>query len=159
MKLIFIIFLFCLPVRAQLTYEFEDACGRGVSDSDFSIILDGKVKSIVDAEQISVEVEGRKRTVTLVAISANSNETAAKDFLTSKILNKRVELLVGSSHYEKKEFDAVVLHAGKDINRLLLQNGIARYKQPKLFTLVRHTDCIYREVEKKSRENRLGIWR
>jgi len=96
MKQFLLIAFLCFAINAQTIEksEFKKICGEPGKDSDFSIILGGKVTKIVDGNTIFAKIEGKRRTIDLVAINTNSNETDAKKFLLNKILNQEVEFLV-----------------------------------------------------------------
>jgi len=160
MKQFLLIAFFSFAVNAQAIEksEFQDVCGELGKDSDFAFVLGGKVTKIIDSNTIFVKVEGKRRIVDLVAVNVNSNKTEAVKFLSDKILNQEVEILVSPSDFEDKKVFAVVHFKGKDINRSMIENAIARYEKPRPYKILRHTNCVYQHLEGKAKEAKLGIW-
>lgn len=141
-------------------FEYQDECGDPSMESVAFSVLTGKVTKIIDGDSIVVKLsDGKIKTIDLTGVSASTNEAAAKAFLTDTLLKKNVELATsfGLAMKDKRGW-AVVSFNDQVINRLMLERGIAAYKTPAPYEYSTYGNCIYRKLEEKAKQEKLGIW-
>lgn len=141
---------------STLESELKKECGRSGEGSDFLIIEEGIVNYINSDNSLIITVEDKSKIVNLTAISPETNKNKINGFLTKRLLNKNVELNITLSDINKNQHFATIIESGKDISRYLIENGIAKYQETE--GLLDYTSCVYQQIEKKAKEEKLGIW-
>jgi endonuclease YncB( thermonuclease family) len=160
--------LFCLvSSQAQndsaqkLVFEYEAECGRAGYESSFWLTNKGRVTKIFDGDSIEIKIPmGKKVRVDLVSIDASQNKQSAQCFLEKNLINQDVEFSTSMSFadYKQKRIDAIVYLQSQDINRKMIENGLAQHKAPKSYSVSDYTNCLYIQLEKKARAAKIGIW-
>lgn len=125
------------------------------------------VVKVYDGDSLLVDGHGRKRQVRLLGIDAPETSKGkgqpgqpysrkAQRYLAGLVLNRPVTLAVhGEDRYQR--ILAVVNCGGRDINRAMLEAGLAevyRGRTPETFD-----KAPYLAVEAHARETRTGMWR
>lgn len=118
-------------------------------------IIRGFIKHVSDGDTVILEDEdGKEQKIRLDGIDApemgQSYGQESKAFLESLVLNKRVEVKkIGVDQY--KRVLGVLSLEGKDINKAMLENGMAwQYKYNK--------DQSYSDLMDKARRKKINIW-
>lgn len=118
-------------------------------------VLKGIVTHVSDGDTVILkDSEGNTYKVRLNGIDApemgQSYGKESRDFLKSLVLNKQAEVeKVGVDQYQRML--GVLLVDGKDINKTMLEKGMAwQYKYNK--------DQSYTDLEKKARNQKINIW-
>jgi len=155
-----LIFVFCVAVNAQdKKFEYQDVCGDPRMESSIWLMVSGKVIKIIDGDSVIFkESNGRKKTIDLVAINSSLSEAAAKDFLTRNVLDKKVEVSFSMSSLEKEKVWGEIRRNGREINRLMIEQGISSFQKPAPYSFSNYTTCVYRQVEEKAKREKIGIW-
>lgn len=156
-----LLFAFCAGAAAQQKrYEFQEECGDPSVESVLFTVHSGKVVEIIDGDSIVIKLSnGKKKTIDLTGISSATNEAAAKAFLTGKLLKKKVELSMRGFDLKKADrIWGVVTLDGLEINRLMIENGIAVFKQPAPYAYSTYGTCVYQKLEEKAKREKTGIW-
>ena len=130
-------------------------------------IVKGKVNKIINLNTLQFELETKEvKLVNLVAIEALSINSMDEDtsftILSKLVLNKEIEVWVNPSLLHENYWNKCVgvVHCnGKDINRSLIKSGLVRYKEPEPYNVSDYTACVYRILERKAKENRVGLWK
>jgi endonuclease YncB( thermonuclease family) len=152
----------------SILIEYEEECGSPFEESQSYDLKRGKITRIVSGNRVIFEqtVENGKKaepefTVKLAGIKPESNEKAVKTFLVENVLNKEIKIIGNTKKDSDKSFFGIIRGAGfADVNRHLLENGIADFAEPGYFYSVsRYTLCVYRYVTNKAKKEKLGIWK
>lgn len=177
--------------KIQIDLNYDDGCGNPFVESQTYEYRNGTVIEITNSNDLVVKVtnsnnvwddehvkgdDGSKLIepqifkIFLVGIDTDLNKKAIKEFLTKKILNKKVRVIGNTKNSWKTEKDnsrklsAVVWLLSDnedidDISEYLLENGIAKLKDFELTNLVpMRTHCELERAEAKAREGKIGIW-
>ncbi len=163
--------LFSLPlcIKAQssdgqkqmpsLTFEHEVECGSPLVESMLWMSVEGNVIKVIDGDSIILLTKDNKRKrVNLVALDSSAAKDSARRLLSRLVLNRTVSVLVNPSDIKRTTIVGVVHGQGKDVNRELLEAGVAQYREPSAYSVSDYTACGYRIVERKAREAKKGIW-
>lgn len=118
--------------------------------------LDGKVIRVTDGDTITLlDKNGKKHTIRFYGIDAPETTTnqpfgiEAKDFLASMIEQKTVKVIIK----DKDKYDrivGVVEFNGKDINKIMVQNGFA-------WAYSHYTEA-YLSEHRQAKKQKLGLW-
>lgn len=140
-------------------FEFQDVCGDPRMESMAWVPLTGKAAEIVDGATFLLrQSDGRTKTVELAAIDASANPAAAKDFLTKTLLGREIEVLVNPSRSRDEKIAGEVHLKDREINRELIERGLARFREPAPYSFSNYSACVYQKLEEKARVAKLGIW-
>lgn len=129
--------------------------------------VDGTVSKVVDGDTIKVQINGTEETVRLLLVDTPETKhpnkpvqpfgPEATEFATAKLSGQNVTVEYDGPKRDK--YDRLLGYIwvdGENFNKLLLENGLARY------AYVYDPPYIYEEqmeeAEKKAREEQLGIW-
>lgn len=154
---------FCLNASAQdKNFEFQDVCGDPTRESSLLMIFGGKVTKVLNGASIVVnDSKGKQRTVNLMAVSSGAN-LAAQNYLTETLLGKNVSIGVNTANFKDKRVWGTVwsgnINKVKEVNRLMIEQGITAYQDPAGYGFSNYTDCVYRQLEAKAKQEKRGIW-
>jgi len=141
------------------SFEYEDECGSPLVESMAWSSIDGRVTKIIGGDVIMVVMaDHTNKRVSLAGVNASADRKSARALLASLVLNRTVSVLVNPSSASSRNVTGVVHTQTKEVNRALIEAGVARYREPAPYVMSDHTACVYRILEKKVREARLGIW-
>jgi len=145
------------PVPGPSPFEHEDECGSPVAESMLWTFVEGKVIRVVDGDTIILLTKDNKRKrVNLVAVDASAGQDLSRNLLSELVLNQLVSVHVSN---DKPSTVVGVVHTQeKDVNRELLEAGVARYHKPEFYSVSRYTACVYRIVEKEAKDAKRGRW-
>jgi len=151
--------VFCTNAAAQdKKFELQDVCGSPTTESMLYTVFSGEVVKIIDGDTILFkQSNGKKKTVDLVTVNSGSNDAAAKDFLTKNLLKKKVEVLV-SLNSDRERVWGLVRRDNQEINRQMIEQGIAAFQMPESYSFSVYSSCVYRKMEEKAKQEKLGIW-
>jgi len=147
-----------------LSNEYEKECGSYVMESNTYSHRAGRVTKVLSGNRIVVESgKGRKKeilTVNLAGIATSINSEKLSEFLTEKILNKIVSVRGNKKEDTDTEMFAIIESSEfSDLNRYLIENGLADYEKPGYGYSVSYvTTCIYRKLLEKAKNAKIGIW-
>src|SRR5215213_5336602 len=167
----------------QLKMTFDDGCGDPLAETQTYSFRNGKVIVITDDNKLVVKVvrssnvksekyekpDDTKRlqqpqlfTVSLVGIDEAVNQSEIKRFLLDNVLDREVTVIGNTRKDNDKSIDALVKLTGGDltgeVSRLLLEKGIAKFKEFQLTNLVpMRTACELKRAEDKAKTERTGI--
>ena len=171
MKALFALALFltvCFVAQAQNTPSNETSLKTGNSDygcsldrdgGNYYLISSGKIIKVIDGNTlIFKDSDGSNIRVELLSIDTESNKKESKSFLEKNVLNLKAELFYIPGRADKKKVSAILMLGDKDINRRMLEQGTARYKESKMYTIAYFNDCVNRKSEEKAKNEKLGIW-
>ncbi|HMS43254.1 MAG TPA: thermonuclease family protein [Pyrinomonadaceae bacterium] len=165
-----LILLVCCPIVFAQNERVDKYVWEKQNDGNYGCKYDGdgghidlfekgKIIQILDGNTIIFKGEkGQKRKVKLIAVDSDANEKKAKTFLEESALNKDAELTYSSSQSNSKNVNGIIEINGKDINRLMLELGLVKYKDSKVYQISYFNDCVYFRTEDKARSGKLGIW-
>ncbi len=159
-----LVLFFGFAVKAQNTETVQENKGefdcRLDGDSGYiSFIRKGKVVKIIDNDTVVfITDSGKKIYVSLIAVDSSNNKSDAKRFLKSNTLNFDAEIIFSSGQSRKRKILATLRANGKDINKLMLEKGIAQFKESDSYQISYYFDCVYYKVSEKAKEAKLGIW-
>ena len=170
----------------QFNMTFDDGCGNPFTESQTYGYRYGKVLQITSDNKIIVKVVrsnnvfddeyekndngiGRKLKkpqliiASLVGIDENINQTAIKNFLLDKVLDRQVTLIGNTVKNDEKKISALIQLTDEEeideISEYLLENGIAKFKAFQLTNIVpMRTACQLERAEAKAKTEKLGIW-
>ena len=102
-------------------------------------------------------------TVSLVGLDESVNRSEIRKFLLDNVLERDVTVVGNTRRNGDKSLDALVKLTSGDIkgevSQLLLENGIAKYKEFELTNIVpMRTGCEMKRAEAKAKDAKLGIW-
>ncbi len=172
--LIAVLFCCCLVAQTQTTdaqaapsgivfplkFEYEEECGNPAYESMLWMSVEGRVVKIVDGDTfVLITKEKKRKRIDLAGVDAGESDKSARLLLTTLILNKDVSVMVNPSRMKSSNLVGRASTPVMDVNRSLLEAGVARYKESKSYSLSRYTACLYRMVEAKAREAKQGLWR
>jgi endonuclease YncB( thermonuclease family) len=147
------------PSVTTLSFEYENECGSPVVESMAWSSIDGRVtKGIGGATILVLTADHKRKRVTLAAVDASADRKVARALLVNLVLNHSVSVLVNPSNAESSNVAGVVHTRTKEINRELIEAGVARYREPAPYVMSNYTACVYRILEKKAREAKRGTW-
>jgi endonuclease YncB( thermonuclease family) len=165
MKNIFIaifVLLFALIAEAQNVEqknEGEFGCRLDGDSGHISFVGRGKIVKVIDNDTVVFITDiGKKKYVSLIAVDSKGNKSKAKTFLKNNVLGREADLIFSSSQMRKRKISGILEVDGKDINRLMLEKGIAEYEESDSYQISYYSDCVYYKVFEKAKEEKLGIW-
>jgi endonuclease YncB( thermonuclease family) len=152
-----------------LDNEYMEKCGSYVEESQTYAFRFGKVTKIIDGSTILFEQKSsggnrdkKKYPVVLAGIDPAANEDAIKKFLAEKLLNQKVIVWGNTEEGNDASLFGLVgvgVDNQSEINRQLIEGGMAKFKKPGYFYSVSYvTMCIYQQLEEKAKMEKLGIW-
>jgi endonuclease YncB( thermonuclease family) len=145
------------------TFRYQDQCGNPVYESMVWSIVIGTVVEVIDGSTMTIRLGDKsERRLHLVAVVAPQIEdkfwAAARAKLTSLALNRAVLILVNTSKDKDKELWGVVHVKAQDINEVMLEEGLGRFRKPEAYAISSYTACVYRLVEGEARKAKRGLW-
>lgn len=152
-----------LPMVILPPPEYEKQCGNPIYESMMWAEIDGKVTKIISGSAFIITLQnGEQRHVDLAAVDVPAREgvfgKVAFNTLTDLALNKDASVSVDFSNRNSKSIIGIVSVGIKDINRTMIELGIARYKEPPPYSMSNYTACVYRIVEGEARKAKRGLW-
>lgn len=126
-----LIFLLTFNADGQQTirFEFEDVCGSPAVESQTYFHHRGTVVGIIDGDSIKVkDTRGKKWFVELAGSDTSRSNDRAKQVLTEMIFGKEVDFIGNPRKKKSKFIEAIVRTDGVEINRYLIENGLAHYR-------------------------------
>ncbi|MBS1795930.1 MAG: thermonuclease family protein [Acidobacteria bacterium] len=139
---------------------YESECGSPFAENGGWTELSGSVVEILSGSSFVMTTgRGERKQVTLLANDASDNEPFAREKLAKMILGKEIRVIVGLGEDKpEKLIGRVLVQNGSliEINGYFLENGIARFKEMPWRSPWEL--CVDRQLEKKARKNKLGIW-
>jgi hypothetical protein len=172
------------PAKNQINLINDDGCGNPLAEGDVYSFRNGKAIVVTDDNKIIVKinrtgsVKGKKYenpdevkrmqqpqllTVALVGLDDGVNQSEIRKFLLDNVLERDVTVIGNTRNDGDKSLDALVkITSGEtrgEVSQLLLEKGIAKYKEFQLTNLVpTRTACELRRAEEKAKAEKLGIW-
>jgi endonuclease YncB( thermonuclease family) len=145
------------------TFRYQDQCGNPIYESMLWSIVMGTVVEVIDGSTMTVRLGDKsERRLHLVAVAAPQIEdkfwNAARAKLTSLALNQTVSILVNTSKDKDKELWGVVQVKAQDINEVMLEEGLGRFRKPEAYAISSYTACVYRLVEGEAQKAKRGLW-
>ncbi len=103
---------------------------------------------------------GKSFQIDLVGLETGDDGAAARRLLTRLIQGKRLFVYYNPKFGEGDHIlgEAQAGRHYRDVNRLLLQAGVVRYKEPPAYSVSDYSDCLYRIAEREAKQARLGLW-
>ena len=146
-----------------IKFQYQEECGNPIRESMLWATLDGRVLSVLNDSTLEFATgDSEIRLVRLAMIHPpdQSEETLAECrlFLGSEVLGKSVTILLDPNDHDSLQFEARVIIANREINQVMLEAGIASYRPPRDNRFSWYIPCVYRVLERRARENHLGIW-
>jgi endonuclease YncB( thermonuclease family) len=146
-----------------LPFRYQDQCGNPLYESMVWSIVWGTVVEVIDGRTMTIRLGDKsKRRLHLVAVVAPQIEdklwAAARAKLTSMALNQTVSIWVNHGKDKDKELWGVVYVKAKDINEVMLEEGLGRFRDPEDYSISSYTACVYRLVEGEARKAKRGLW-
>ena len=145
------------------TFRYQDQCDNPVYESSLWSMVMGTVVEVIDGSTMTIRLGDKsERRLHLVAVEAPQTEdkfwAAARAKLTSLALNRNVVILVSPSKDKDKELWGVVQVKEQDINEVMLEEGLGRFKKPEAYAMSNYTACVYRLVEGEAQKAKRGLW-
>lgn len=148
--------------KPKVPLDFSnDPCGNPLVESQLWLVVEGSVYQVPDGQTVVVSLKDKRMLrVRIAGISVKSSDaTAAKaKELLSQFLGKPVEILVNTDWNDEKQKPSKVTAVVGDFGYLLLSKGLARYHEPRQYTMSSYSTCQYRQAEAQARTAKLGIW-
>lgn len=134
---------------------------------------EGIVNAITFSDIISVEVEVNDEFenetfyVTLAGINKFplSDKLLSDEFmsiLSLNLVNQKVKIIGNKTDDNDKIIIGIINTFAPnklgEVNRYILQNGMAKYVEPRKNLVPQYITCKYPEIETKAKEAKLGIW-
>jgi endonuclease YncB( thermonuclease family) len=158
---LFVISLFnAINGQDKFKFEFEDQCGSPVNESQIYAHRQGKVTKIIDGDTVKIRDEYRKIwTVELAGADSSRNQERTTGILTERLLNQEV-LFIGNPETENGNLvEAIVRGNGIEMNRFLVENGHASYRDTDYgYAVSNYTLCVYDKLIDRAKTAKLGIW-
>jgi hypothetical protein len=137
-----------------------DGCIRPTAESQTYGFFKNKVIKVLSANKLVLD---NNYTVELVGIDNKVNQSQIKEFLNKNILNKEVWITASLRKKSDKKFRGAVEPLNDEnidsINKYLLENGLAKYKDFETDYLVpSYLPCRLKKAEQRAKEAKLGIW-
>jgi hypothetical protein len=168
----FIVLLSCFANYAQDSkpapykfFEYEDECVSPFAESQTYGFWIARIIRIKDGRSLVFErgsLDGKpvEYTVYLAGVDPKDNQRLLKKFLSENVLNKSVTI---SGNLEKNSytsfFGTVSTDEIKDVSRHILENGMARYAEPKYpYSVSLYDLCVYQIAAREARAKQIGIW-
>jgi endonuclease YncB( thermonuclease family) len=145
------------------TIRYQDQCGNPLYESMAWSMVTATVVEVIDGSTMTIRLGDKsKRRLHLAAVVAPQIEdklwAAARAKLTSLALNQTVSILVNPSNDKDKELWGVVHVKAQDINEVMLEEGLGRFREPEAYAISSYTACVYRLVEGEARKAKRGLW-
>jgi endonuclease YncB( thermonuclease family) len=146
----------------------RDPCGNPMVESQLWQSLEGKVLKIVDNRTILLARSDDPKSVRVhpagIAVERRGPfSRQARKLLEEILLNKSVSVLVqpGKDKLPGDMTGVISLNEGapKDVGLVLLAEGLARFKQPRPYSISHYTQCQYRRAEAEAQSKKSGLWR
>jgi cyclophilin family peptidyl-prolyl cis-trans isomerase/endonuclease YncB( thermonuclease family) len=142
--------------------ESDDfGCGSPASESQKYDAIPARLILVTGGDTLVVSTKGARRLkVRLAGCDAGQSQFAVKKRLRL-LLRGQALTIVGNRNPEKKgEMDAVVLTRTGEVNRLLLTEGLVRFRQGDSGNRVsRVTLCEYEKLSQQARRENRGRWK
>jgi endonuclease YncB( thermonuclease family) len=145
------------------TFRYQDQCGNPLYESMAWSMVMGTVVEVIDGSTMTIRLGDKsERRLHLAAVVAPQIEdkfwAAARAKLTRLALNQTVSILVNPSNDKDKELWGVVHVKAQDINEVMLEEGLGRFRKPEAYAISSYTACVYRLVEGEARKAKRGLW-
>ena len=145
-------------------FEYADSCGDPLKESNIFTYLEGKVIEIIDGNSIRVQLNtGDVKQINLLAVEMFDYKKCFKDsaytMLINLILNKDISITTASTNSKLKIYNGIVRYNRKDINRIMIESGIARYKEAPSYSMSDYVECVYQILERRARKKQTGLWK
>lgn len=146
--------------QTQIKFEFEEVCGSPAVESQIHARRSGTVIDIIDGDTIKIkDNRGKKWTVELAGADSSRNNAQNTQIITKKILGKDVTFIGNPKKEKRKLVEAIVRYDGTEINRFLIENGLASYRNTEYdYAVSNYTLCVYDKLETQAKSKKLGIW-
>ena len=151
-------------VYVDFKFEFIDSCGNPLMESMQFTHLEGKVTEIIDGNSIHVKLNtGELKQINLVAVEIFDGKQCFRDsaisMLKNLILDKYISISTHSTDNQSKIYSGVVYYNSQDINRRMLESGMAKFKQPEPYNMSHYDECAYQILERRARKKQTGLWK
>lgn len=154
------------PPAAGQEHEHVEECGSPLTESMAWATLSGQVIQVTGGRSFLLRSsQGRTVQVDLAALDAGADQGAARVLLASLVLGRDVTVLAPQGKpgapTEERVAGTVLTGAGnaKDVNRELLQAGVARFQEPPAYSVSSYSTCLYRIAEREAKQAGRGIWK
>lgn len=160
--------LSCDRLASAQSTDLVDPCGDPAMESSAWAGIKGKVLKVEDGDTFTISVRGKGvKRINLIGIEAPRLDQplgeAARNLLERLVSGRAVEVWVKPAWRERMpSATAGVVHLRNiemlDVNLLLIQSGLARYKEAEPYSMSSHTACHYVKAEEDARNARRGLW-
>lgn len=140
--------------------EYQDVCGHPAMESQIFPDRRGVVTKIIDGDSVEIkDVYGKLWSVDLAGVRIPATDEDAKGFLKRSIWKKKV-IFTGNPDKEKTPLiEALVRRKDKDINRHLITNGLAKFKDTDYdYAVSDYKLCVLEKLEQEAKIRKIGIW-
>lgn len=128
----------------------------------------GKITKIINGKTVLFSVnddyESQTYKVILAGIDLSSNSSKLKKLLIENLLNEDV-VVIGNEFKDGSNKILGIIHTYEssasifgEANRYILENGLAKYIEPKKRLVPNYRLCEYRKIAKQAKEKKIGIW-
>lgn len=164
--ILFLSFAVSAQTSVVLKFEYEKECGSPFEESKLFNTREGRIIKILSGSRVLFEqrvVNGNTEkgtfTVRLAGIDPQVNKENLKKFLRENILHKQIDVRGGSLGSSDKKFPGILWGAGfADVNKYMLENGLAEYSKDSSYSIPLYVNCVYRLVAEKAKREGVGIW-
>ena len=148
-----------------------DPCGDPRLESYTCSVVRGRVVKVVDGDTVIISLKGGKlRRTHLKGIDAPERgqafSEASRLLLERLVQGKFVEVCVNDEEWIGRPMPAEMAgiirlqDIGRlDVNLLMIQSGMAQYKEPERYAISNYAECQYAMAEEEARAARRGLWR
>lgn len=105
------------------------------------------------------DADGKTFQIDLVGVEIADDGDAARKLLAGLILGKPMDVLYNPDFHQGGRILGEAHAAGHDLSRLLLQEGLARYKEPPAYSVSSYSSCLLRIAEREAKQAGLGLWK
>jgi endonuclease YncB( thermonuclease family) len=146
--------------QAANKFEFEDVCGSPAVESQIFPKRSGIVAKIIDGDTVEVkDGYGKVWIVELAGVGSVDGNDEAKVYLTKNVLDKKVDFHGNPDKTKDPIIEAMLVRKGVDINRYLIENGLAKYRETEYgYAVSNYELCVLDKLETRARLSRVGIW-
>lgn len=159
---ILLLFLGASCAHRQLKPEHQDECIDPYRESMSWHSVDGTAVRIESGQTFLLrDAAGESFRIELVGVETGDDEDAARRLLTHLIQGKSLRVHYNPTFSAGDHIlgEALLGRNYRDVARLLLQAGVARYQEPPAYSVSDYSSCLYRIAEREAKQAGLGLWK
>lgn len=116
----------------------------------------GTVINVIDGDSVVVKISGEQFQADLIFVDAPEIDDQygreAKQYVAERTKGKKLTIKDHGKFFKNNHLVEIFLPTGTSINRLLIENGYARY-----YTSIKSSDKLIR-LEEEAKSKKIGIW-